>query len=32
MIVPPALSSGGHTDQLDEQATNFRACYLKGRT
>jgi hypothetical protein len=32
MIVLPALSSGGHADQLDEQAKNFHAGYLKGRT
>jgi hypothetical protein len=32
MIVPPALPSGGHADQLDEQAKNFRACYFKWRT
>jgi hypothetical protein len=32
MIVPPALPSGGHAEQLDKQATNFRACSLKWRT
>jgi hypothetical protein len=32
MIVPSALPSGGHAEQLDEQARNFRACSLKWRT
>jgi hypothetical protein len=32
MIVPPALPSGGHAEQLDEQAKNFCACILKRRT
>src|ERR1700722_14737305 len=32
MIVPPALSSRGHPEQLDEQARNSRACSLKWRT
>jgi hypothetical protein len=27
MIVPPALPSGGHADQLEEQAMEF-ACLL----
>jgi hypothetical protein len=29
MIVPPALPSGGGTEQLEKQAGNFRACSLK---
>jgi hypothetical protein len=32
MIVPPALLSGGHAEQLVAQAQIFRACYLKWRT
>jgi hypothetical protein len=32
MIVPPALPSGGHAEQLEGQARNFCACYLKRRT
>jgi hypothetical protein len=32
MIVPPALPSGGHAEQLAKQAKNFRACCLKWRT
>jgi hypothetical protein len=32
MIVPPALSSGGYDEQLEERATNFRTCCLKERT
>jgi hypothetical protein len=30
--VPPALLSGGHTEQLEGQARNFCACSLKWRT
>jgi hypothetical protein len=32
MIVLPALPSGGHAEQLEEQARIFCACYLKWRT
>jgi hypothetical protein len=32
MIVPPALPSGGHAEQLDEGAENTHACCLKRRT
>jgi hypothetical protein len=32
MIVPPALLSGGHTEQLGGQARSFCACRLKWRT
>jgi len=32
MIVPPALSSRGHAEQLDEEARNSRACSLNWRT
>jgi hypothetical protein len=32
MIVPPAVPSGGHAEQLEGQATNFYACSLKWRT
>jgi hypothetical protein len=32
MIVPPALPSGGHAEQLEGQARNFCACCLKRRT
>jgi hypothetical protein len=32
LIVPPALPSGGHAEQLAKQAKNFRACCLKWRT
>jgi hypothetical protein len=32
MIVPPALPSGGHAEQLEEQAKIFCACCLKRRT
>jgi alkylation response protein AidB-like acyl-CoA dehydrogenase len=32
MIVPPALPSGGRTEQLGGQARNIRACSLKWRT
>jgi hypothetical protein len=32
MIVPPALPRGGHVEQLEGRATNFRACGLKRRT
>ncbi|MGC1413555.1 MAG: hypothetical protein WA864_31950 [Acetobacteraceae bacterium] len=32
MIVPPALPSGGRTEQLGGQARNIRACSLKQRT
>src|ERR1700722_20303220 len=30
MIVPPALLSGGHAEELERQARNFCACSLKG--
>ena len=32
MIVPPALPRGGHAEQLERRARNFRACSLKRRT
>jgi hypothetical protein len=32
MIVPPALLSGGHAEQLNGQARKFCACCLKWRT
>jgi hypothetical protein len=32
MIVPPALPSRGHAEQLEEQAKPLRACRLKRRT
>jgi hypothetical protein len=32
MIVPPALPSCGHAEQLERQARNLRACCLKRRT
>jgi hypothetical protein len=35
MIVPPALPSGGHAEQLEQTSKDFqifRACCLKWRT
>jgi hypothetical protein len=32
MIVPPALPSGGHAEQLDPTSEDFCACSLKRRT
>jgi hypothetical protein len=32
MIVPPAMPSSGHAEQLEQQARIFCACVLKWQT